>query len=472
MAGRGQPGLTGMAAVTAIVSIAYSLRVGRYWIAAVAVGAVALCVNWTSGKADAGKLLTIGRFLAKHLFRAFRTRPKGMAGWGAKATTTKDDPAAGVDRKLLWAWSKAVGDREGATVAGVTLVEIGSVATLLEMEPRPRLSVKRSAAFAEAADLLGFAIEPDVRVDHTTYAWDQTVAIIRATPKSGPPRDPRYFGAALILELGVYVAASDGAVHAKEVDHLATFLQNHFTLAPADARRIEALKVLLVRTPPSSLAGLGKALQVHLTADHREQVGQILVSVAAADGSVGKREVTALRTAYRSLGLDADTLDTLLARLQAPPAHASPTAPKAVPPSMPSETAVVIDPARLAKVLGETRDVARILGEAVRDAETEEAAPPPRSPAPASPVANDPHFPGLDTRYHTALGELLARTEWTRAEFDALARRHKLMPSSAIEVINEWSQDRFGDLLLEPIGDDDGLGVQAHLLSPPTVIRP
>ena len=41
-----------------------------------------------------------------------------------------------------------------------------------------------------------------------------------------------------------------------------------------------------------------------------------------------------------------------------------------------------------------------------------------------------------------------------------------------MEVINEWSQDRFGDLLLEPIGDDDGVGVQAQLLSPPTVTRP
>ncbi len=464
MAGRGRAGLTGMAAVTAIVSIAYSLGVGRYWIAAVAVGAVALCFNWSSGKVDPGKLLTIGRFLAKHLFRAYRTRQKGTAGWGTVATTPKDDPAAGVDRKTLWAWGKAVGDREGQAVAGVTLVEIGAVATLLELEPRPRLSVKRSAAFAESADILGFAIEPDVRVDHTTYAWDQTVAIYRTTPKSGPPRDPRYFGAALILELGLYVAAADGTVDAKEIDGLATFIENHFTLALDDAKRIEALKILLDKSPPASLAGLGKEIQTHLTAAHREQVGQILVGVAAADGSVGKREVSALRTAYRSLGLDSGVLDALLTRLQAP------VMPAATPSQISVEAGVAIDPARLAKVLGETRDVARILGEAVRDADIEETVAAPPVLAPPT-VATDDRFPGLDARYHAALGELLTRSEWTRAEFDTIARRHNLMPSSAIEVMNEWSQDRLGDLVLEPIGDDEGLGVQAHLLSPPTVTR-
>ena len=279
------------------------------------------------------------------------------------------------------------------------------MATLLELEPRPRLSVKRSAAFAESADILGFAIEPDVRVDRTTYAWDQTVAIYRRTPRSGPPRDPRYFGAALILELGIYVAASDGAVDAKEAERLATFLENHFQLASDDARRIDALKVLLSRTPPQSLSGLGKALQTQLTAEQRGQVGQVLVGVAAVDDSVSKREVNALRVAYRSLGLDPAALDALIARLQ--PSRA----PVSVPSPAPAEAGVAIDPARLAKVLGETRDVARILGEAVRDAEAEStvAQPPDPPPAHVSDVAADPRFPGLDARYQLALGELVTR---------------------------------------------------------------
>lgn len=493
MAGRGRGGvgalgLSGMAAATAVVSVAYGLGVGRYWVAVVAVIAAGLCFNWSSGKLDAGKLLTIGRWLGKHVFRALRARPKGAAGWGVLAGTRSDDPATKVDRRMVAAWREVV--PKGSDIA---VVEVGNVASLAGLGARPRLTVKQSASLAESAAAAGLAIEPDARVARPTYAWDQAVAVFEVTQGrgSGPPADARTAGAALIFRLGYYVAAADGAVDRREIDHLVTFLRDHFALGPDGARRIEAVRALLEPLPPTSLAGLGADLQTKVAAGDRELVGRVLVGVAAVDGSIGRREVGALRAAYRSLGLDPAGLEALLRDLQPPPGpHPDvevPAEARAVPEARPSETPAVdapsvgvvsIDPERLKRVLGETRDVARILGEAMKDGDRDdEPAPTPRpAPVPPPPAEGaDRRFEGLAPRYRGAAGELLARPEWSRDDFDDLARRHTLMPSSLVEVVNDWAQDRLGDLLLEPTGDGDDapLRVQGHLLDhPPTVPRP
>ena len=63
---------------------------------------------------------------------------------------------------------------------------------------------------------------------------------------------------------------------------------------------------------PPSLSGLGKRLQSALTRDQREAVGRFLTGIAAANGIIDRKEVTALRSAYRALDIGVDQLNTLL----------------------------------------------------------------------------------------------------------------------------------------------------------------
>ena len=66
-------------------------------------------------------------------------------------------------------------------------------------------------------------------------------------------------------------------------------------------------------------------------------------------------------------------------------------------------------------------------------------------------------FEGLAPQYRGFLMETLSRPEWQRQELDTLARSHDLMTDGAVETINEWSFDRFGDALLE-----DGGPIKVH----------
>jgi hypothetical protein len=81
---------------------------------------------------------------------------------------------------------------------------------------------------------------------------------------------------------------------------------------------------------------------------------------------------------------------------------------------------------------------------------------------PVPPVA-DRRFEGLDLRYHSVLAELLTRGLWTKGDFEDLVRRHSLMPSGTLDVINEWSQEQLDDLIVEE--QSNGLNVNCSLIA-------
>jgi TerB-C domain len=221
---------------------------------------------------------------------------------------------------------------------------------------------------------------------------------------------------------------------------------------------------------------MAKRLQAHVPLKIREAIGPVLVSLAAHDGAISPKELSALRSAYNALGLDPTTLDRLLTGTSSAPAkqradtkpaidkRVGPVAP--APKAAPAETTLKLDEARLQQILNETQDVAKMLGDAmseddVTEDEPEEAPPTVTSPTPAATISppapavniGDRRFPGLDLRFHAALAELLATPNWTKDEFETLARRHELMPSSLFDVVNEWAQDHLGDLILEERGE-------------------
>ncbi len=74
-------------------------------------------------------------------------------------------------------------------------------------------------------------------------------------------------------------------------------------------------------------------------------------------------------------------------------------------------------------------------------------------------------WPSLDTRYHEVLRELLTRSVWTAAEVRAIATRAKMMPGAILEALNTWSEERFGDYVIEEAGD---WRINATVLERPT----
>ncbi len=349
---------------------------------------------------------------------------------------------------------------------GYALVEVAKLAVLYGLEERLKLTPTQSKALAQTAEYMGLDIEPDSRRTTRPYAWVDVVSLLRRDEEPGQPADSRYLAASLMLELGIYIAAADGSVDDVEVDQVARFIESQFLLSPPEVRRLEALKRVFVARPPT-LSGLGKRLQADLTRAQREAVGRFLTGVAAANGIIDRKEISALKSAYRALDIGVDQLNSLLEEsrratdepVEVDRGEESAPAGELIPPKPGPARPVglVLDERRLGAILAETQIVIETLGKAMLDPGVADEP----ETAPALPL-NDPRFDALDARYHAMLAQLLVRQAWPRPEFNSLARSCNLMPAGVLDAVNDWAFELFDDPILVDLGDS--LEIQAHLL--------
>jgi uncharacterized tellurite resistance protein B-like protein len=366
--------------------------------------------------------------------------------------------------------------REGSAL----LVPVGELAPLLGLAAGIKLTAKQGQELTATAQHCGFALEPDARFTRRAYGPDDLLALYRDEPgeiaRSG---EGVYAAAALILELGLAMAAADGQIDTAEVAHVTQFIEGQFELTSAQIRRLQALQSLFLERPPA-LSGVGARLQTLLTAEQREQLAAFLIGVAAANGTIDRAEIGLLRKAARALGIEPSRLDGLIAELiwtndqpvevqRGSPSHTG----EIIPPRRTAEAAAVpqieLNEELLRSIMLETQHVAQMLtaamGEPDEEAEREVPAEerrvvePDHTTTDTSPVTPEltsiaaPETPfdlaGLDARYHALVAELLAVECWPEPAFQALVRRHGLFPAGTVDVVNEWAEEYLGDLLIE-----------------------
>jgi hypothetical protein len=234
---------------------------------------------------------------------------------------------------------------------------------------------------------------------------------------------------------------------------------------------LEALKRVFLDQHPS-IAGIGKRIEKIVSKQQVESIGEFLFGVAAANGEIDKAEITALRSAFRTLGIDSKSLDRQLAeyrRIGKEPVEIIPgpenvEAGEVIPTQEPEPVhhAYKLDRSLIDILMRETAQVQSILAEAMGDEQVEvsaESVP----ELPPEPARADPRFEGIDKRYAPILAILCGRTTWDRSEFDDLIRRHSLMTSGTIDKINEWAYERFDDPILEE--DGNAIRVHSHLVA-------
>jgi uncharacterized tellurite resistance protein B-like protein len=369
-------------------------------------------------------------------------------------------------------WDRIVADHTNEE--GFALVEIAKLASIHGIQERARLTPKQSDALARTAQYVGLIIEPDPRINNRPYGWNDLVSLLRPEEKHTQQAESRYPGAALLLELGIYIAAADGKIEDVEVDQIARFLESQFLLDPPDARRLEALKRVLVASPPS-ITGIGKRLQATLTNKQRVAVGQFLVGIAAANGNIDRKEVSALRTAYRALDIDVDQLNKWLesSRLESQEpievqrGDETPARGEAIPPRThkPTSTGFKLDPKLLSNLMEETQKVAIMLGQAMLEHEDSPADENPTQPTSRPDPPRDPRFGNLDPSLQKIVTVLLTRPTCPRHDFNSIARAANWMPDGALDAINEWAFESFDDPIILEHGEN--LKIQPHLLESP-----
>ncbi len=373
----------------------------------------------------------------------------------------------GIDHPLSPAIQQIVAETRGP--ADESLPSISSLARIIKLEQRPRLTIVQSRRLAETVEQSGFAIEPDARITGRTYGWDESAAVY--IPDGSSATDStRYLGASCMLHLGMVIAQADGATNEEEVRHLTQHIEASFQLPEPERRRLEALRAVLLTTG-ADLAPVARKLEGVLSIEARQSVARLLVAIAAFDGVIEKAEENALRKCYRALGLSPELLERTIADL-APASRsdlvtvqeeeASSERGERLPPA--PTAGLRLDRAAISAIMAETREVAVMLARAMEvDPDDEGAVPvvaPPPAPVAVAQVSAEPTSETGDRRkapegrYGDFYRDLIARDRWPRAEAGDLARRHGVMLSGAVEAVNGWSFDALGGPVLDDSGDE------------------
>lgn len=349
---------------------------------------------------------------------------------------------------------------------GWSVVPVSEIATLKSIDPRATLTKTQCNKILTSADAIGIGVEPDARLTGKSYKWDQPVCFF-FLESTEPDDTSAYNAASALLRLGLNIAEADGHIDQVELDHIAMHLEGQFNLSESQSIRLKQLEYLLINYEGVDNS-IGKFLSKRLTTDQCRMIGEFLVGVAAADEVIEPSEIKALKKAWRSLGIDESGLDTLLEQYatEIPVGGNQPAQPAS---TKSAETEFHLDMQAVSRIMSETQQVATILQQAMsvdEDAEMEpEVDDSPQPPvAPPTALSRDERdlTSSLPVRFEPFFNAVIDREEWSAADLKSLASEHGVMLNGAVEAINEWSTDEFGDWL---INEGDTYSIQRELLT-------
>ncbi|MBW4659098.1 MAG: TerB N-terminal domain-containing protein [Drouetiella hepatica Uher 2000/2452] len=420
-----------------------------------------------------GEVVETCRVELEPLSRYLGRNPKGRETHGAIALLPAELLAThgGKVVQKLQKWLDKIfpkPENQIAVVSGADLLKQWLGANL------DKLTRAEAAGLAKFLELLGYGMEPDVRLGGTPPTLKNSIALFRLDSPSLLALSNEYLEATLLAHLAIFVANGDESPSAAEQQCLQKHLADWVTLEAPERSRLDAhVQVLLSEQP--TLRGL-KARVERTEPKQRGAIAQFALRVAAADGQLSPKEVQLLEKVYLLLELDPQTLysdihgfstavkpavshDPVTVRQAAATVgHSIPPKPKKGEPA-----AFALDMALVQSKLVESQEISELLAEIFVDEGevlSSEAAGKSSSGKVASGKAASgtkaqkkrkaaPEIAGLDASHSALLMALAQQPVWQREQLESIAAQYHLMLDGALEVINEAAFDRSDEPVTE-----------------------
>jgi tellurite resistance protein len=319
-------------------------------------------------------------------------------------------------------------------------------------------------------DKLDIGFEPDRRFSGRNLSADGHAVLFRALGGGGvDPESPAYQAARSMTEIAALAALSDGQLDPAEYESIKSDIRALAGLGPHEMNRLVAYAIALLKDAPAQQATLNK-LKL-LDSGAKETVLKSATAAVLADGRTTPEEVRFLERLHKSLGEPTDAVYAALHKGRvvvdqpvtiAPETRASGVPIPAQPEAQAKPSGVRLDQDKIDRIREETLAVSGMLADIFKEDEPLRPAPKPASYTPPS-----GKFGGLDPQHAGLLEKLLNQPSMTRAQFDDTARASRLLPDGALETINEWAFEKFGEPLVE---GDDTLTLAPHLI--PELMEP
>ena len=333
------------------------------------------------------------------------------------------------------------------------IIEMGGLSPVervierLEGESPEKIGRRQLTGAADALARLSVGMAPDPRFALRSPKRSEPVVLFRLPAEITALEEvsEKYKDILVTIAVGSFVAHADGTIAAKERSALEARIDAAM-LSKAERARLLANLQWMLAVPPDF--GLFRRRLKDIPEHACHDIGRVALVLAAADSVIEPREIKAIEKLYKAVGIPTDSIYSDLHALAAAsePVTVRKAGQKApnysIPPPPGHDRGVVLDTERVAVLMADTARVSSVLGDIFLGDETEED---------LDEVEEETRsvFSGLDAQHAAFLSELLMRPHWDDTEFAALAVHFRLMQAGALETLNEWSFDRFGDVLIE-----------------------
>ncbi|MBN9788497.1 hypothetical protein DMP17_07825 [Pseudonocardia sp. TMWB2A] len=332
-------------------------------------------------------------------------------------------------------------------VAAGGLVPALNVISRLEGETPEKLGKRNLTGAADALARIGFGMAPDPRFSLRGPKIDEPVVIFELGEPVEQLEDvtPAYRTELFELALATFVAHADSKIVEAERRALREKIEAVSGLTELERKRLYANLEWYLDVPPD-MSWLRSKLK-DADAEHHLALRAAVVAIAHADSVIQSEEVACIEKIYKALGIDAGLVYADLHAGDVPDGPvrvkaAEAQAPGEQIPDEPKAKAASLDAARIAAIRNDTERVSSVLGEIFS---TDEEVSDETNAAHALPSS----MTGLDPKHAMLVEQIIQREHWTDEEFEEIAGKQGLMPSGALEVVNEWAFDKFDEALLD-----------------------
>lgn len=315
----------------------------------------------------------------------------------------------------------------------------------LGMPVPDKINKKEAELMQNFARRAGYGIAPDMRYHLVRPDPEGHLVLFPEGHAEFYVPSAEFTSVSVALRLGAMIAQMDKRVDVAEQAALERTINHNDALSPTEKRSLHAYLTWRLNTPANQAGLKGKIEQ--LSDKDKSTIGNVIISVACADGKIDPAEIKQLEKIYASLGLDSSSVTSDIHRLST--AETTPTVTLQTPSA--TSSAFSLDERILARHESDTTDVRQLLNTIFTEDE----------PADESPAEIPSHTGvGLDEPHYQLYQRLLEKEHWARNEVAELCQQFNLMLSGAIEAINDWSFEQVDAPVLD---DDDDIYVDLEI---------
>ena len=339
---------------------------------------------------------------------------------------------------------------------------VSKLVNIMGLPYEEKISLKQSKTLAESYNSAGYLVEPDARIINKCYKTDDKVIIYKPSEivNFEEYNFENYSTASIFTDLGLKVSVADNNICDKEIKYILDFVTEKFDIDEITQERLMH-RILLAREQDINISGLLKKITENAAIEDIQSLGKYFVCIATSDGVLLAEELEVVKKYFKQMRLTEEYLESLLTEFTsidtpilikesesvAKSGSIIPKPTESISDEVQINKAIILDKEKISDILADTSNVQRVLhnifsAENKAECIVEE---------PDEVEVVDENY--LESNYIDFINFLLEKSEWAEFELLGICQSLGLMLNSAIDKINEWTDENFGDFLIEEDGD-------------------